>query len=180
MNLFTGEAADELYGGDTSPAVRELLRQARRASAAERPALLWTAQACAPHALPVYYLLAKCHATRRELALAERAVRSGLQEAARQAGLPTDWREVQPSPAFAQGGGPARFWLFMLKAWAFVCTRDGRLDEARALLAKLTELDENAGTGGEVVAALLAASQGTAQAPEVPGPQPPHQPPQAQ
>lgn len=155
MNLFTGEAADELFGGDVPPHVRELLQQARQAPAAEQASLLWTAQACAPQTLAVYYLLAKCHATRRELALAERAARGGLQQAALQAGLPSDWTQVQPGAADFQALGPARFWLFMLKALVFLCTRAGDGAQARQLLAKLQQLDPSASVGGDVVAALV-------------------------
>ncbi len=158
MNLFTGEASDELFGGDVPPAVRELLQQARSAEREQIPALLWTAQACSPQTLAVYYLLAKCHAGRRELDLAERAALGGLKEAASQAGLPEDWQQVAPASEF-QGTGPARFWLFMLKAHAFILTRSGRLEEASARLAKLTELDPHASAGGEVVAALVQSAQ---------------------
>jgi hypothetical protein len=158
MNLFTGEASDELFGGEVPLAVRELLQQARSAEREQIPALLWTAQACSPQTLAVYYLLAKCHAGRRELELAERAAAAGLKEAASQAGLPEDWQQVQPSAAF-EGTGPARFWLFMLKARAFILTRSERLEEAKALLAKLAELDPQASAGGEVVAGLVQAAQ---------------------
>lgn len=155
MNLFTGEAADELFGGDAPPNVRALLQQAREAPAADVPALLWTAQACSPQTLAVYYLLAKCHATRRELEQAERAAETGLMEAARQVGLPGDWRDVRPGAADFQAIGPARFWLFMLKALVFIRTRAGRPDEARQLLAKLGELDPQANVGTDVVTALV-------------------------
>lgn len=162
MNLFTGEAADEFFGGDTPASVRALLQQAREAAPAELPSLLWTAQACSPTSLPIYYLLAKCHATRRELALAERATQAGLVEAARQAGLASEWPHVEPGAADFQALGPARFWLFMLKALAFIRTRDGRPQEAQALLDKLAQLDPQASVGGEVVAALVNAASDTA------------------
>jgi len=158
MNILTGETADELFGGDAPPNVRALLQQAREAAASEVPALLWTAQACSPQTLAIYYLLAKCHATRREFDQAERAAQAGLLEAARQVGLPADWREVQLDAADFQALGPARFWLFMLKALAFICTRAGRPDEARALLAKLAQLDPQASVGGDVVSALVDAA----------------------
>jgi hypothetical protein len=158
MNILTGETADELFGGDAPPNVRALLQQAREAPAAEVPSLLWTAQACSPQTLAVYYLLAKCHATRRELDQAERAAQAGLLEAARQAGLSAEWGEVQLDAADFQALGPARFWLFMLKALAFIRTRAGRPDEARALLAKLAQLDPQASVGGDVVALLADAA----------------------
>jgi len=155
MNLFTGEAADALFGGDAPPAVQALLQEARTASPEQIPSLLWTAQACAPHCLSIYYLLYKCHAGRRQFELAERAARTGLAEAARQAGLPQDWRTAQAGPDF-HGTGPARFWLFTLKALAFIALRRGRPDEARALLAQITALAPDAHIGDDVIATMLA------------------------
>lgn len=165
MNLFTGEAADALFGGEVPPMVRSLLRQAQSAPPEAVSGLLWTAQACAPQCLAVYYLLYKCHAGRRELDWAERAARSGLAEAARQAGLPADWQQVRPGPNFHDGTSPARFWLFTLKALAFIALRSGRSAEAQALLAQINTLDPGASVGGEVIASLLQATQSDAAAP---------------
>lgn len=161
MNLFTGEAADELFGGEPPATVRPLLAQAQQAPREEIPPLLWAAQASAPHALSVYYLLYKCHAGRREFALAEKAARLGLAEAARQAGLPGDWRSVAPDASDFAGTGPQRFWLFTLKALAFISVRSGRPDEARALLDQIAQLDPQASVGGEVISSLLASVAGT-------------------
>jgi hypothetical protein len=159
MNLMTGEAADELFGGEVPPTVHALLAQAREATRDEVPSLLWAAHACAPQCLAIYYLLYKCHAGRRQFELAERAARTGLAEAARQAGLAQDWRSVQPGPDF-DGTGPARFWLFTLKALAFISLRSGRPNDARELLAQISLLAPQAHMGGEVIASMLEASIG--------------------
>ena len=123
-------------------------------------ALLWTSQAMAPGCLPISYALYKHHAGLREFEQAERAALRGLREAAAQAGLAEDWREVSPGtlPAeidFARNG-PARFWLFTLKALAFIALRSQRPDEARELLAQLARLDVDARIGDDVIATLLA------------------------
>jgi len=158
MNLFSGEASDDFFGGDVPTAVRHLLHRAA-AEPAERTATLWAAQALAPRCLPVYYVLVKHHATRREFDWAERAARRGLAEAAEQAGLPANWVDARPDPArdFSRGG-PARFWLFMLKALAFLALRQERPQAARALLAKITELQPDAGMGDDVIGAILQAA----------------------
>lgn len=158
MNLFTGEASEAFFGSEVPASLRTLLDEARQASPDERSARLWAAQACAPQVLAVYYLLYKHHAGQREFASAERAARSGLAEAARQAGLAADWARVQALPAPA-AEGPLRFWLFTLKALAFIRLRSGDADEARALLTQLGRLDPQGAVGGEVVARLLDASQ---------------------
>jgi len=160
MNLMTGESADEFFGGAVPGAVRRLLHQAAQAPRGEVGTLLWTAQALAPQCLAVYYALYKHHAGRRELEQAERAARRGLQEAAKQAGLPSDWREVTRGslPAGVDFGrnGPARFWLFTLKALAFIALRSQRAAEARELLAGIAGLSSEARIGDEVIATLLA------------------------
>lgn len=160
MNLFTGESADEFFGGGVPEAARHLLHEAAHAVRGEVGALLWTAQALAPNALGIYYALYKHHAGRREFEQAERAAQRGLLEAAKQAGLAHDWRAVcpgrVPEGVDFRGNGPARFWLFTLKALAFIALRSQRPDDARALLEHIAALDDQAHIGGEVVATLLA------------------------
>jgi hypothetical protein len=154
MNLFTGEASDEFFGSDVPANVRALFHQAASAPPAQTEALLWTAQACAPECLATYYLLYKFHARHRDFRLAQMAAERGLLEAARQAQLPGDWRDaVAASADFAQPG-PARFWLFTLKALAFIALRSGRRDDADRLLAKVAALDPQGSVGADVIAAL--------------------------
>lgn len=159
MNLFTGESADEFFGGGVPESARRLLHEAANAARGEAGTLLWTAQALAPNALGVYYVLYKHHAGRREFEQAQRAAERGLLEAAKQAGLPHDWREVKPGQLPAgvhfRGNGPARFWLFTLKALAFIALRSRRLNDACELLRRIGELDNQAHIGGEVIATLL-------------------------
>lgn len=161
MNLTTGEASDAFFGGEVPAAVRALLHQAASAAADQRGALLWTAQAIAPDTLAVYYALYKFHAGRREFEPAERAAQRGLQAAAAQAGLAADWQEVGPGcGADFQSDGPARFWLFTLKALAFIRLRSGRPDEARALLAHIERLQPGSRVGQDVIGAMLEAAAG--------------------
>lgn len=160
MNLITGESSDAFFGGAVPEAVRALLHRAAGQSGPERAALLWTAQALAPDCLACYYALYKHHAGRREFELAERAAWRGLAEAARQGGLDADWRAVQPGPALdVQQDGPQRFWLFTLKALAFIHLRSQRADVARELLARIEAIDPSARIGSDVTAALLAAAR---------------------
>ena len=164
MNLFTGESADEFFGGGVSKSARRLLHRAAHAKHGEVGSLLWTAQAIAPQALGIYYALYKHHACRREFEQAERAAHRGLLEAAKQAGLAQDWRRVArgsvPDGVDFKGSGPARFWLFTLKALAFIALRSDRPDDARELLAHIAALDDQAHIGGEVIATLLACVTG--------------------
>ncbi|HYS66248.1 MAG TPA: hypothetical protein VEN30_20895 [Paraburkholderia sp.] len=54
-----------------------------------------------------------------------RPARQGLKAAARAAALDEDWQAVQPGDANFTAPGPARFWLFTLKALAFISLRRG-------------------------------------------------------
>lgn len=159
MNLFTGESSDAFFGGEVPPLVRRLLDQARTATPKEMEALLWTAHASAPTCLPVYYLLYKFHARQRQFEMAEKAAQRGIIAAARQAGLAEDWRQVGAGDADFNATGPARFWLFCLKALAFIYLRCNRGVQSGELVVKIGELDPSHGLGGDVISALLQGSQ---------------------
>lgn len=155
MNLITGSESAELFGGTVSPAVRHLIEVARHAPPAQVEVALWTAVATAPDQLPVYYLLYKMHAGRGELDLALQAASKGLQAAAQAAQLSPDWQTVLPSEADFSAPGPARFWLFTLKALAFIHLRRGERDVAAALVARLHLLDPDDHLGASTVERLL-------------------------
>ncbi len=159
MNLFTGESSNEFFGGEVPPQVRHLVDEARQEPNPQRAlALLWTAQVCAPDCPSLYYLLYKFHARHGDTAQAEFAALKGLDVAALQAGLPDTWEQVHAGMADFQSPGPARFWLFTLKALAFIRLRRRDAFGARAYLRKVQELDPTGGTGASVIDALLKGS----------------------
>jgi hypothetical protein len=161
VNLFTGESSTDLFGGDVPPQVKSLVEQARTAETPERAlALLWTAQVCAPNCPSLYYLLYKFHATHADFEQAEMAALKGLEVAADQAHLPDDWRIVTADMGDFMSPGPARFWLFTLKALAFIRLRKLDTASARAYLGKVQELDPQGGSGSGVIEALLKAAEG--------------------
>jgi hypothetical protein len=161
VNILTGESSTDLFGGEVPPQVKHLVEEARNAATPERAlALLWTAQVCAPDCPSLYYLLYKFHARHADFEQAELAALKGLEVAADQAHLPDDWRVVTPDMADFQSPGPARFWVFTLKALAFIRLRRKDPDSARAYLDKVNELDPVGGTGAGVIEALLKGSQG--------------------
>jgi hypothetical protein len=155
VNLLTGVESTELFGGSVTPAVQHLIDVARNAPPAQVEAALWTAVATAPDQLPVYYLLYKMHAGRGQMDLALSAATKGLAAAAQAAGLPLDWRLVQPDATDFSVPGAARFWLFTLKALAFISLRRDDRDTAAALVAQLKLLDPEDHLGASVVAKLL-------------------------
>lgn len=159
MNILTGESSTDLFGGEVPPQVKDLVEQARNAETPERAlALLWTAQVCAPECPSLYYLLYKFHARHADFEQAELAALKGLDIAAEQAHLPDDWRQVTSSMADFLSPGPARFWLFTLKALAFIRLRRKDPESATAYLAKVNELDPQGGTGAGVIESLIQGS----------------------
>ena len=159
MNITTGESSTDLFGGEVPPQVKDLVEQARNAETPERAlALLWTAQVCAPECPSLYYLLYKFHARHADFEQAELAALKGLDIAAEQAHLPDDWRLVTSSMADFLSPGPARFWLFTLKALAFIRLRRKDPESATAYLAKVNELDPQGGTGAGVIESLIQGS----------------------
>ena len=141
---------------------KALVEQARGEANPERAlALLWTAQVCAPECPSLYYLLYKFYARHADFDQAEEAALKGLEVAAEQAHLPDDWRIVTPAMGDFTSPGPARFWVFTLKALAFIRLRKQDRLSAQAYLAKVQELDPQGGSGAGVIAALLDGSQPT-------------------
>jgi len=124
---------------DDRPAADAVFRQAR-----ERD----------PSQLPTYYCLYKIHTYQRNLEAAQEAAESGLAEAARQTGLPADWRLWQPASLDWAQGAAVRFCLYTLKALAFIQLRQSNGVIAQAILAKLRQLDPGDAVGYTLVAEM--------------------------
>lgn len=105
-------------------------------------------------ALPAYFCLYKIHAYQGHFDEALWAAQSGLAEAARQAGLASDWRDGTREAVAAAPAEPARFALYTLKALSFIHLRHGQRGACRQFLHKLEELDAMHSIGGSVVADL--------------------------
>ncbi|HEY3327522.1 MAG TPA: hypothetical protein VGK14_10175 [Novimethylophilus sp.] len=70
--------------------------------------------------------------------------------------LPARWQEVTPSHADFRNDEPAhRFYLFALKAYAYLLLRLKRMDEGRAVVDKLLQLDPDNKVGGKVLLDVL-------------------------
>ncbi|MEM5345607.1 hypothetical protein [Paraburkholderia azotifigens] len=158
MNLITGIESTDLFGGDVPPAVLRLIEGTRGGSSDDVAVALWTAVLSHPRCLPPYYLLYKFHANRGELGEAQEVATKALAVAARQASIDIHWSAVQPGDTDFTIPGPARFWLFTLKALAFISVRRGERAVALKLIAKLRRLDPIDCVGFDVVEALLSQS----------------------
>lgn len=146
------------FAPEVPPVVAKLLQDAAAAySQTHRAeAILWSAQAIAPSCLPVYFSLYKFYFYKHQLENAEQAARQGLAVAARLGGFDPDWRAATPHSAdWNDCFGPQHFYLFSLKALAFICLRQQRADESRAILDKLEEIDLRDSVGASVIRDLV-------------------------
>lgn len=120
----------------------------------ETESLLLRAQAAAPDCLHVYYTLYKLYATRNRLGDAEKAALMAIDIAAHQANISTEWQTLaRNSCDWTQVNSPQHFYLFSLKALAFIRLRQQRLQDTRQILAKLHEIDPHDSVGASVIEA---------------------------
>lgn len=89
------------------------------------------------------------------LRLARAVARKALVSGARALGLPTLWRDVPDAPLAGAGDEvAARFYLWVLKGYAYLSLRLEEDAEARAALAKLRALDPQDRVGAAVLEAV--------------------------
>lgn len=146
-----------LFGGDTSAEIAALLERAMDSYADTELAetLLWKAQRLDAGALPVYFSLYKFYFYKGNLEQAELAARMALLAAAMQGGFNADWRSLRQDTAdWTDYAAPAHFYLFSLKALAFIRLRLGDTAESFAILAKLMALDPADSVGASVIRAI--------------------------
>ena len=127
--------------------------------------LLWRALAIDPACLKVYFSLYKFYFYKHRLADAEHVTLTALETAARQGGFAPDWTVLTPASAdWSCIYAPQHFYLFSLKALAFIRLRRGKTEESLALLDKLQELDPRDSVGSSVIrdlASVVDASSAT-------------------
>ena len=150
--VFTGITPVE----DLPPRVAGYLAAAAASGADWREAesLLWRAQTADPACLHVYYILYKFYFNHNRLGDAARAACLALDAAARQAHIPADWHLLDNTSCdWSRVDAPQHFYLFSLKALAFIRLRQQRIEDAEAILAKLREIDTQDSVGASVIAA---------------------------
>lgn len=145
---------------DLPPRIAGYLAAAAAAAAGdwrEAESLLWRAQATDPDCLHVYYTLYKLYFNHNRLGDAERAACLALDAAARKAHIPADWRLLDSASCdWSKVNAPQHFYLFSLKALAFIRLRQQRAEDASQILAKLREIDPWDSVGASVIEAYAA------------------------
>jgi len=144
------------FAREVPPVIAKLLQDAAYAQTHHAEAILWSAQVIDPGCLPVYFSLYKFYFYKGHLEMAERVARQALTVAARHGAFDPDWRNVNLASAdWSDRFGPQHFYLFSLKALAFICLRSKRVEESREILDKLAEIDPEDSVGAGVIRDLM-------------------------
>ncbi|MGR9101182.1 MAG: hypothetical protein ACU826_11510 [Gammaproteobacteria bacterium] len=109
--------------------------------------------------LQTYFALYKFYFYQARLIEAERFVIAGLEEAARQGGFPADYRRLfRAEPKWnLYANESSLFYLYTLKALAFIKMRRNDVSQGRLILKMMRELDPEDRSGASVVMALAKA-----------------------
>ncbi len=150
-----------LFSPNLPAAINQLLQAAVAASHADptrAETLFLQAQALDNQCLQTYFALYKFYFHQKRLADAERVVIAGLVESARQGGFPCDHKHlVKASGEWdLYANETTLFYLYTLKALAFIKLRQGCGMDARQLLADLKQLDPKDLSGASVIMDLAA------------------------
>lgn len=151
---ITADAFGVAMGFATPPEIDEKLREAAACydDTEKAEELLWTALKADPQCLGSYFSLYKYYFYKRMLKEAEGVALLGLGTAARLGGFDADWTKLDANTVdWNRVDAPQHFFLFTLKALAFMRLRQGYAEESHAILAKLKELDPLDTVGASVI-----------------------------
>jgi len=149
-----------LFARDIKPEVNACLQSAvAHAKDFERAReLLYQARELDPDQLEVYIALYKFLFYRGHLAEAETVALDALDSAARRGGFSPALEQLSVQTTdWSIADGPARTFLYSLKALSFIRLRKGEHEAGKALLALLGELDPLDQVGGSVIRELAEA-----------------------
>lgn len=156
MNTVSLLAERVTFSLDMPDEVNRLLQLAVAATQLnpkQAEALFLQAQALDSQCLQSYFALYKFYFFQKRLADAERFVQAGLEEAARQGGFPSDYRRLVQELAKwdCYASEIKLFYLYTLKALAFIKLRQGCSTEAHRVLSHIKQLDPKDLSGASVI-----------------------------
>ncbi|MEW8258962.1 MAG: hypothetical protein AB2720_09280 [Candidatus Thiodiazotropha taylori] len=146
------------FGFDIEPGAHaELQRAASLISSREASSeALLQAEQIAPEQIEVLIACYKFHFYQGDTEKAEELVIKTLGLAAKQGNFNWDWLQLNPSSAdWNAPRGPERFYLYSLKALAFIRLRQEKLHEAESILHALSLIDPADQVGANVIRDLL-------------------------
>jgi hypothetical protein len=145
-----------IFSPNIPAAVNHLLQAAVAASSVDQSraeTLFLQAQALDTRCLQTYFALYKFYFFQKRLIDAERIVIAGLEEAARQGGFPSDYRRLAKNRHKwdLYANEITLFYLYTLKALAFIKLRLGFAIDAQLILSHLQHLDPEDISGASVI-----------------------------
>ena len=145
-----------MFSPNMPPEVNHLLQAAVAASSVDQDRaeiLFLQAQSLDSHCLQTYFALYKFYFFQKRLADAERIVVAGLEESARQGGFPSDYRRLAQNRHKwdLYANEITLFYLYTLKALAFIKLRLGFTIDAQLILSHLQQLDPEDLSGASVI-----------------------------
>lgn len=150
-----------LFSPTIPQAVNALLQSAVVKSRSDKLAaeqLFLKAKAADKHCLQTYFALYKFYFYQARLSEAEQCVDEALNEAAKQGEIPNDPQQLYAHDMYAN---EARlFYLYTLKARAFIQLRLNQLALAETLLSVIRKLDPQDRSGASVIMQLSQAMRG--------------------
>jgi len=154
----------QLYFDEPMPEkVQQMLMQAAAAYGdGQAESLLLRAFLYAPDNLSVLVALYRTYYYQHRLDEAKQVANRTLHVVARRLDFPEDWRLVdlaELSHAVLKSMGLIRFYLLSLKADAYLDLRIGQLEEGRAKLRKVAELDASDHFGAGALLEMLARTE---------------------
>jgi hypothetical protein len=145
-----------MFSPQMPPEVNRLLQEAVPLTATHATQAEWLflrAQTTDSHCLQTYFALYKFYFFHKRLVEAEYFAMQGLEESARQGGFPSDYRrlarEMDKWDLYANEIG--LFYLYCLKALAFIKLRQNHVIEAELILNHLKHLDPQDLCGASVI-----------------------------
>lgn len=129
---------------DLDPRAERALRAAGQHFSSDALAEQWLGEAAqiAPEHPAVLLAFYRYHLYKHRYPEAERFARQLLARSADELGLPRGLLDTRSTHAdFTSSDPRIRFWLYGMQALGWVVIRDGRLDEGKALMRKVVELD---------------------------------------
>ncbi|MES9852869.1 MAG: hypothetical protein ABW170_13700 [Candidatus Thiodiazotropha sp. L084R] len=146
------------FGFDIEPEANAQLQKAASLISSREASseALKQAEQIAPEQIEVLIARYKLHFYQGETEIAEELALKALKLAAEQGGFSQDWSQLQPQTAdWNDPRAPGRFYLYSLKALAFIRLRQKDLDKAKSILNALARLDPFDQVGADVIRDLL-------------------------
>jgi hypothetical protein len=158
MNVQPFVANEVIFGFNLSNEVNGYLQKAAASVSSTRESLkaLTRALKAAPDQLESMVAMYKFLFYRGDIDHAEEVVFQTLVKASLQGKFSNNWKELTPeSTDWTVTDGPARVYLYSLKALAFIRLRQNMARDARKILSVLDRLDPQDQVGADVIRELL-------------------------